>query len=64
MTMEKERGKTLDKPDAQTLCTRENCLIADVNDEDMECEDGASPALLGGFIIPACAGEDVDIDAK
>ena len=30
----------------------------------MECEDGASPALLGGFILPACAGDEVDLDAK
>ena len=52
----------MEKPLAQTLCTRENCVIAEVEDEDMECEDGASPALLGGFIVPAYQGDEVDID--
>ena len=54
----------MEKPLAQTLCTRENCIIAEVDDEDMECEDGASPALLGGFIVPAFAGDEVDLDEK
>lgn len=56
------RTKPMEKPLAQTLCTRENCVIAEVEDEDMECEDGASPALLGGFIVPAYQGDEVDID--
>ena len=54
----------MEKPLAQTLCTRENCIVAEVEDEDMECEDGASPALLGGFIVPAFAGDEVDLDEK
>ena len=38
--------------------------MAEVDDEDMECEDGASPALLGGFIVPAYKGDDVDIEKQ
>ena len=61
---EKTRVKPLVKPMAQTTCTRENCVIAEVSDDEMECEDGASPALLGGFIVPACAEDEVDLDEK
>ena len=57
----KVREKPLQVPDANTMCTRENCVIAELSDGEMECEDGASPALLGGFIVPACAGEVVDL---
>jgi len=37
-------------------------VIAEIDDDDFEAEDGASPALLGGYIVPACQGDDVDID--
>ena len=58
------RPKPLEVPSAQTLCSRENCVILEVDDADMECEDGASPALLGGFIIPSAVGEKPDLDSR
>jgi hypothetical protein len=36
---------------AQTMILKDGALNYDLSDDDLACEEGASPALLGGFSV-------------
>ena len=38
---------------AQTMILQDGVKVYDLSDDDVACEEGASPALLGGFCVPS-----------
>ncbi len=49
-----QKQKKKDKPKimaAQTMIYQAGTVVYDLSDDDVVCEEGASPALLGGFAI-------------
>lgn len=45
---------------AQTMMNQDGVRIYDLSDDDLACEEGASPALLGGFCVQSEMIENPD----
>ena len=55
----KKKGKPKIMP-AQTMIYQAGTTVYDLSDDDVVCEEGASPALLGGFAIQSAFVDNPD----